>query len=281
MEFSRQLIEHLLAGLGAQEVELEVSTLDRIAWGIVNEFDGRPVMAEPKELAYALTSARAAYSPQSQSPLESMLIGNALKALRDDYLLEEFEWVIEGQNLKNIQDYQAVDRSGRGYGFDARMREAVWAVYQHSDRFLNALGKLSWGALRRRALDLVQAGRWNGKWDYVIIDEAQDLTPTALALCVELCKTPQGVFLTADASQSLYNKGFAWKNVHESLRVTGRTRILKRNYRTTRQIATAAASIIQKTGAGDEEALDQFYIHIGPQPIVYESMDEVDAFLWL
>lgn len=281
VEFSRQLIEHLLEGIPAEQVELKVSTLDRLAWHIVEECDGRPNMADSRDLSYALASARTVFSPQGSSALESALVSNALSALREDYLLEEFEWTIEGQGLKTLDAYQAADRSGRGYAFDARMRAAVWNLYQHTHRFLKILGKTTWGELRLRVLELLEHGQVAKKWDYVIIDEAQDLTPAALALCVELCKSPQGIFLTADASQSLYNKGFAWKNVHESLRVAGRTRLLKRNYRTSRQIAEAAASILRHMGAGDEEVLDQFFVHVGPRPIIYEAEDEMDAFLWL
>jgi superfamily I DNA/RNA helicase/mRNA-degrading endonuclease RelE of RelBE toxin-antitoxin system len=281
VEYSRQLINHLMESVSGRQVEIEVSTLDRLAWQIVNEMDGRPTMADGRDLEYALNSARAAFTPDMQNPLVAIMVQSALKALRDDYLLEEFEWVIEGQGMKSLQDYLAVDRTGRGYAFDARMREAVWTLYEHTRRFLTTLGKFSWGMLRRHALELVQAGKWQKPWDYVIIDEAQDLPPIAIALCVELCQSPQGLFLTADASQSLYNRGFAWKNVHESLRVSGRTRILKRNYRTTRQIALAATSVLKNTGAGDDEVLDQYYVHVGPKPIIYTAEDETDGFLWL
>ena len=281
VEYSRQLIDYLLQDGLKDQVDLEVSTLDRVAWRIVNEKDGRPKMAEDKDLANALASARAAMRPDPQSPLASTLISNAVNALRDDYLLDEFEWVIEGQGLNSLADYLKVDRTGRGYGFDARVRSVVWTLYENAQRFLKEIAATSWGTLRKRALELVRKGDWDRKWDYVIIDEAQDLTPAALALCVEMCKSPAGVFLTADASQSLYNKGFAWKNVHDSLRVVGRTRILKRNYRSTRQIATAASSILKDTGAGDDEVLDQIYVHVGPPPTIYEAENLVDQYLWL
>ena len=282
VEFSRQLIEHLLEDVKDCPVDLEVSTLDRIAWHLVEEVEGRPQMAEHTDLIYALTSARTTFSPTGSSPLEAALLRNALSSLRDDYLIEEFEWVIEGQGIKSLEEYLKADRTGRGYAFDARMREVVWRVYEHTARFLATLKKTSWGSLRKRALEIIKAGRWQGqKWDYVLVDEAQDLTPVALALCVELCASPAGLFLTADASQSLYNKGFAWKNVHEALKVTGRTRILKRNYRTTRQIATAAAAIIHGTGAGDEEAIEQVFVHTGPRPVVYGALDEEEMFIWL
>jgi superfamily I DNA/RNA helicase/mRNA-degrading endonuclease RelE of RelBE toxin-antitoxin system len=281
VEFSRQLINHLLENIDNRDVELEVSTVDRIAMQIVSRIDGKPEMAKPQDLKYAITSARAAYSPQTANPLEAALIRKAIDTLREDYLIEEIEWVIEGRVLETLDEYQKTDRTGRGYAFDARMRAAVWEIYQHVCRFLESLGKHTWGWLRKRAIELLLSGKWTKRWDYVIIDEAQDLTPAALALCIELAKGPEGMFLTADASQSLYNRGFAWQNVHQSMRVVGRTRILKRNYRTTRQIAVAAASIMRDTQAGDQEALDQFYVHVGPKPLIYEAVDNQDQFLWL
>ena len=97
-------------------------------------------------------------------------------------------------------------------------------------------GIFTWGYLMQFALERVRAGQFARRWDYVLVDEAQDLPPVALALCVELCRKPSGVFLTADANQSLYNRGFRWGNVHDQLQVKGRSRILRRNYRSTRQI---------------------------------------------
>jgi len=127
--------------------------------------------------------------------------------------------------------------------FDSKMRKAVWQLYKNSRNFIHQLHQTTWGELRLKAITCILNGDWNEKWDYVLVDEAQDLTPIALSLAIELCASPKGIFLTADALQSLYNKGFAWKNVHSALNVIGRTRVLKRNYRTTRQIAEAAATL--------------------------------------
>jgi len=35
--------------------------------------------------------------------------------IRDEYLLEEFDWVIEGRGLDTLDEYLKVDRVGRGY----------------------------------------------------------------------------------------------------------------------------------------------------------------------
>ena len=280
--FSKQLIDYLLEDVDHPNIELEVTTLDTVARRIVKDCEGWPDMAVQADLSSALTSGRASFLSPRDSADRSRKMYQALGALRDDYLQEEIEWVIHGQGLNTLEEYLRADRTGRGYAFDQRMRETVWAFYESYRNFLTALSKTSWAELRKKAFDCIIAGSWaDDKWDFVIVDEAQDLTPIALALCVELCKSPKGLFLTADASQSIYNKGFAWKNVHESMQVIGRTRILRRNYRTTRQIARAAGSMLVDTGAGDEEALDQVYVHVGPKPIIYQAQDEREGYLWL
>ncbi|MCP5036420.1 MAG: UvrD-helicase domain-containing protein, partial [Rhodobacteraceae bacterium] len=214
--------------------------------------------------------------------LDKLLITAALQNLRDDYLLTEFDWIIEGQNCLTVEDYLHAHRAGRGIPFDAKLRSTVWQLYTNYRRYLADQQLRTWGQLRQLALSEVQSGNFDTRWDYVIVDEAQDLPPTALALCVELCRNPAGLFLTADANQSLYNRGFRWQNVHEQLKVTGRTRILRRNYRSTQEIATAAAELLTKTdGETDGEAVQQSFIHIGPSPAIYPADGTADQARWL
>ncbi|MBW6474131.1 MAG: UvrD-helicase domain-containing protein [Anaerolineaceae bacterium] len=283
VEYSRQLIEYLLEDIEDDGVDLQVTTLDKIAYHIVQQVEGRLDMASRQELLYALASGRANLTNYDKNlKIKYANLSEGIRLLGDDYLLEEIEWVIEGQGIETLRGYLDADRTGRGVAMDQRTRSIIWLLYENYQKFLKTLGKTSWAGLRRKAFQYVKSGQWEGeKWGFVIVDEAQDLTPVALALCLEICQSPEGIFLTADASQSIYNKGFAWKNVHDSMRVTGRTRILRRNYRTTRQIALAAHAIIRHSGAGDEEALDQTYIHVGPKPTMYESLNSDEGYTWL
>lgn len=58
--------------------------------------------------------------------------------------------------------------------------------------------------------------------------------------------------------------------------------MLKRNYRTTRQIAEAAATLLDNNNAvEDEEALDQFFSHSGPSPKVFAANNDDEMFMWL
>lgn len=91
---------------------------------------------------------------------------------------------------------------------------------------------------------------------------------------LNLVPDTKGVYLTADASQSLYQRGFSWKQIHQDLQVTGRTLVLKRNYRNTQQIVQACSQILEGTEAGDKECIHQEPSpHVGQPPTILLSDD--------
>jgi len=282
IHFSESLLRQLLGDLvplthaGKLPPIIRVSTLHSTATMIARGSGQEYRMAGESDKIEALHAARAALRPAAFGEVAKLRLTEAIGDLRDDYLLEEFEWVIEGQNCRVEADYLAADRTGRGIPFTRERRGAVWQLYAAYRDYLLARDLYTWGHLTQTALDQVRSGAFTRRWEYVIVDEAQDLTPAALALAVELCREPGGVFLTADANQSLYNRGFRWGNVHASLRVAGRTRTLRRNYRSTRQIAAAAAEIVAGRPEADGEAAAQEYIHAGPRPVLYAAAGSTD-----
>jgi superfamily I DNA/RNA helicase len=287
INFSESLLRQLLGDaldLGPGEPlpkAVRVTTIDKIVMWIARHSGRTFELAKHYHCVEALRYARSALKPRELGDLDKLLVTAALQNLRDEYLLEEFDWVIEGQNCREEEDYLKAIRAGRAIPFNKEMRSAVWQLHATYREYLEQKGRLTWGQLRQLALDEVKAGNFGRRWDYVIIDEAQDLTPAAIALCVELCREPSGLFLTADANQSLYNRGFRWQNVHDQLRVVGRTRILRRNYRTTKEIAYAATELLTAAEGADADALQQEYIHTGRLPVVYAADGAADQARWL
>lgn len=286
INFSESLLKQLLEDvLPHKELPstIEITNIDKIARQIVWAAGVRFTIAPPEQQAKALLNARSTRASGAMNNLETMLLMAALQNLRDDYLLEEFNWVIEGQNCQSLEHYLQAKRTGRGIPFNKSLRKAVWTLYDSYQRYLKKRHLYSWAQLRQKALEQVSLQAFSRRWDYVIVDEAQDLPPAALALCVELCRTPAGIFLTADANQSLYNRGFRWREVHEHLQVRGRTRILRRNYRSTQQIAQAATEIMAVIDAEerDSEALKQEFIHHGQLPQIYAAEGRDEQTRWL
>jgi UvrD-like helicase family protein/AAA domain-containing protein len=83
-------------------------------------------------------------------------------------------------------------------------------------------------------------------FDHVLVDEAQDLPLEALQFAVRMLRHgSESLLVVADAAQTLSGrKGFTWKEA--GIVATGRTRVLTRNYRNTRQILDFAWSFLSK-----------------------------------
>ena len=148
-------------------------------------------------------------------------------------------------------------------------------MYELSRDWIREQRKITWSGIRKIALDEALSGA-GPRFDYLIIDEAQDLTPVMLRLCLALVQDKSNVFMAADMSQTIYNHSFSYSKVHEDLDVSRRTRLLKRNYRTTEEIVRGALEVIENTDAGDTETLLQQCVKNGPKPVLY-SHDASDS----
>jgi len=94
-------------------------------------------------------------------------------------------------------------------------------------------------------------------YDAIIIDEAQDLPPSHLYLASRLIENydfDRTLTLLADPAQSIYYRGIPWKEA--GVNIQGRTRVLAKNYRNTRQILEAARPIAE--GRDDSLDADEF-----------------------
>ena len=278
--YSEQLLGTLL---GEDAACVSVRNVDKLVmeiagptirgWNVVKNTEARTLLAQARaEVGFAGSA------PEQATQRE------IVARLSDDYLLEEFDRVIEAHRLACGEDYLGVGRPGRTVPLNATQRRGVWQLYTAFTELLRPRKLLTWGGLHRRAADVGRSLPSRQQYDAVVIDEAQDLDPNCIRLLVGLCRSANRLFLTADANQSIYGSHFRWRDVHESLRFQGRTGSLKTNYRTTRQIGMAAHAYLCD-GAIDEEPAEQDYRTDGVRPnfrpvaTVVEETEELVGFL--
>ncbi|MCS6801916.1 MAG: 3'-5' exonuclease [Chloroflexota bacterium] len=262
---SSQLLDSLL---GEQRRHVTVSTLDAVVREVLANAGAPFAVADEGQQEAALKAAR-----QAVRPTLDELTGRALDAVPDSYLREEIEWVIEGRAVPDLAAYLAEPRAGRRVRFDGRLRRAVWEIARRFRDRLASQGVATYNTLRARAADALRDGRCSLQYDVVVVDEGQDLPPVALAVCAELCASPDGLYVTADANQSIYGRGYSWLRAHSSLNFQGRTTILRRNYRSTRAIAAAAASLMGGSDA-DADSLAATAVREGPPPVLAAVRNE-------
>lgn len=176
-----------------------------------------------------------------------------------DFLIDEIEWVILGNQISDLRTYETWERTGRGKPLTVSDRTQLWKFYVELqkclDRTNNALWQHNYAVAEPRP-----------DYDFVVVDEAQDLPPSALRFCKGLVKNGRNLLMTADANQSIYGSGFSWKRVDPSLDFRGRTLVLRRNYRNTVEIADAIRPLISGDEDADKETLmDEPFRH-GPLP---------------
>jgi superfamily I DNA/RNA helicase/mRNA-degrading endonuclease RelE of RelBE toxin-antitoxin system len=261
---TEELLPRLLHDLPDTADRVTVRTIDSLAHRLAYGEHDAPKIARLDDWREAIQAVRRSVSPETGG-MEGAVLKSRLAALNEAYLTDEFTRVIEGRGLSTADEYLAADRTGRGQPLTAKMRRLVWAVYERARAYLSARGLATWADVHRRALENAQAAP--RPFDHVFIDEAQDLTPMQLRLCVALVRDPRHVFLAADSAQSIYNRGFSFSQVDAALNVAHRTRLLRRNYRSTREIAEAAGEIPGRD-AGDAESLAQEHVHFGPKPML-------------
>ncbi len=170
--------------------------------------------------------------------------------------------MIEARQLATLETYLAAARPGRRVPLNELQRTAVWRLRELFLAALEQMGCLTWQMMRARAEERVRSGQGPEPYDAVLIDEAQDLDPSLLRMLTGLCRSPNRLFVTADANQSIYGSGFRWSDVHESLQFRGRTGILRANYRSTKEIGEAARAYLGEAGL-DAEWDEDAYIHSG------------------
>ena len=260
--YSEQLLTQLLEQ-PLDTAGVKVATVDSLTYLYYVKTYGKPKFASEDRCLALLKAALQTADIPAENVFDQQVRQQSLERLGLPYLLQEIQDVIEGWGLTSLDEYSILERRGRGVPLKATIRAALWSVYQKWQQLMESEGYITWPQLRCKALSVVQQLA-ELPYRSVVIDEAQDLSPVSLRFLLSLVPSLNGVYLTADASQSLYQRGFSWKQIHEDLKVTGRTLLLKRNYRNTEQIMNACATVLKGTSAGDIDC-------IGQEPSTYQG----------
>lgn len=247
---------------------ITVSNVDSIAMDLLGSASPRNGFATDDEIRKAISDL-AFYAAR---------VGDA------DFLIAEWERFVQVKGLLTWPEYRDAPRKGRGKALSAIDRKTVWEVFQRVFERLERSGKLPSFAILRKAEEAVTSGRITPAWDAVIVDEVQDLSAPSLRLLAALSRrAPENFLLVGDGGQRIYRSTFSLKSV--GIDVVGRSRVLKLNYRNTRQIQ-GAADLVLKGGADDlddgiEDRKGTLSPLGGPEPVFrgFETSEEHDEFL--
>ena len=256
--------------------------IDRIAWETLKNAERSTGKIDGNSAKKAAEAFDAAY--------RNIVPDTPLERFDRDYLKEEIERVIKGRAAAKEEylDTGRFERRGRMQSFKKRDREICWRLCERWDKEMHARGAVSFPDLLIQARDLVQQ-RQKGSWRAAIVDEAQDMTLVGMQLvCALVAGAPEnnlpvnGIMMLDDAAQRIYAGGF--KPSWAGLDFTGRSEILRKNYRNGRAIFEAARAVRGDTLVVKEDnddgaaALDvKFARGKGARPIFWQVKTRGEA----
>ena len=205
---------------------VEVLNVDRLAYRIVKQARGSPVIADERVLRERWTEAAA----------------DAGLDFTPAFLKNEWEQVILAQDLHTEQAYLTCLRTGRGRPLTKALRSRVWRAAQQVTADLAAARQSTHLQLANEATHLLrQAGSL--PYRHILVDEAQDLHPSQWRLLrAAVAPGPDDLFVAADPHQRIYDNRVSLASL--LINVRGRSRRLSLNYRTTEEILAWAVPLL-------------------------------------
>jgi len=203
---------------------VEVLNVDRLAYRIVKQARGTPVIADERVLRnrWAQAAAGLSFTPA--------------------FGKNEWEQVILAQDLRTEEAYLACPRTGRGRPLTKAQRRLLWQAAQQVSAQLFAARESTHLQLANEAAHLL---RQSGvpPYRHILVDEAQDLHPSQWRLLrAAVAPGPDDLFIAADPHQRIYDNRVSLASL--GISVQGRSRRLSLNYRTTQEILTWAVPLL-------------------------------------
>jgi len=161
---------------------------------------------------------------------------------RPNFLLTEWEQVVDAWQLRTWDEYRDVRRLGRRTRLPEEQRVVLWEILERvSERLAHEELLTEFGMFSRLSQLMLERSR--RPYDYVVVDEAQDMGVAHLRFFATLGgDRPNGLFFAGDLGQRIFQQPFSWRALGVDIR--GRSRNLYVNYRTSHQIRQSADRLL-------------------------------------
>jgi superfamily I DNA/RNA helicase len=291
-ESMRRLLDTLLDDLcGVERQLIETSTVSSIIRGIVSRAVGpyrqvnRASDHDLDELVGRILNIIREHPGFNAGPLRNINSADLHKFVSDEFAY------IRSRLLKadysRYLDTESFQRRGRVLALARPAREAILDGLFDFELQLEKLHAADQEAITQYARSAVMTPALAGEtYRSIFIDEVQDLSQMELETIANL-KTPSGelvrlapngLFLVGDGTQTIYRKGFRLNAA--GIQITGRSYLLKKNYRNTQEILRAAYALVANYEFADSDEGDvvrplepDYASRYGPRPMLVKCQN--------
>ena len=183
----------------------------------------------------------------------------ALKFTDAYKLFEEFNGVITGQAIAGefftLPEYLAL--GVRQSVYTVEERKVVYDLFKKYLEWMNENGHYDSNMLSHRYLEKVQPA-----YDYIIIDEVQDITNAQMQFILKSMSSKNGFILTGDSNQIVHPNFFSWAAIktffYQGNQVSLPIHILNTNYRNSNKVVQLSNRLLaiknRRFGSIDKES---------------------------
>lgn len=259
---------------------LEVTDMNAMGQRLMDRLtpkgQAKPRLATPAQVREAAAAALAEVKAESEGAL--------ITRFNLNFVLGEWADVVDAWQLQSWDDYRDVKRLGRKTRLNEAQRQALWHVFTGIQSRLAAAGVVTHAAMFTQLAHQLAALK-HPPFDYVVVDEAQDVSISQLRMLAAMAGVaPDGsgsvrrnsLFFAGDLGQRIFQQPFSWKSLGVDVR--GRSRTLHINYRTSHQIRQQADRLlgpeVSDSDGNTESRKGTVSVFNGPAPLICSYKDE-------
>lgn len=256
----KEKLKHLIGQQPRLAERLEIHSLDAIALRLHKFNSGEKKLLNTKELRQLVTSH------------SHNIEGNRFSSR---FLFEEWNQMVDAWQIDNWEDYRDARRLGRKTRLTEQQRKMLWDnIFQKVNAYLKSNNQVSMAGIYAE-LESILASKKNPTFEYVVVDEAQDISiPQLRFLAILGNGRPNSLFFAGDLGQRIFQQAFSWSSLGVEIR--GRAKTLRVNYRTSHQIRMQADRLLGPTVAdvdgNEDDRTGTVSVFNGPRPNI-ESLN--------
>lgn len=192
------------------------------------------------------------------------------------FLLGEWEGVVDAWQLETWEEYRDVKRLGRKTRLPEQQRATLWKIFESVKTQLQEEGLITLPEMFSKLANELSM-RKHPPYEFVVVDEAQDISVPQLRFLAGLCNDQSnGLFFAGDLGQRIFQTPFSWRSLGVDIR--GRSQTLRINYRTSHQIRMQADRLLGPEVVDVDGNVDDrrgtVSVFNGPAPAIQTLDDE-------
>lgn len=195
-----------------------------------------------------------------------------------NFLFNEWDQVVDAWQLSDWESYRDVLRLGRKTRLPESRRQLIWSIFEKVRSELKDKKLFTYSEMFTE-LSKYYSINHKSPFDYLVVDEAQDLSVSQLKFLASLGQNqPNSLFFTGDLGQRIFQSPFSWRSLGVDIR--GRSRTLHVNYRTSHQIRSQADKLLGPEITDVDGITDKregtISVFNGPDPLIKSFSDQDD-----